>query len=200
MSIFETIVNHFNEHIETASKSIESLTPHIAEAAFLAAQVLMDNKKILIAGSASTQASCQQLTHNLMGAINIERPSLPIINLEANFASIDSLHVRASDNYARQIQALAQEGDCLFIIADNSNEGTLIKTIQAAQQGQLKVIILCGELQKKLQQFIDDNCVLIPINRNQNNHSNLQLASLQFIIVQLLSELIEQQLFAGTNA
>ena len=47
MSIFEAIVNHFNEHLDATSRGIESLVPYLAEASNLLSQSLIEEKKIV---------------------------------------------------------------------------------------------------------------------------------------------------------
>lgn len=195
MSIFESIVTAFNEHTECTSRCIEEVTPFIAEAAHLAAHTLLAQGKIFCAASGKNQALSQQFCQNLLQHIHYERPSLPAINLEANSSSLVSLKNEAHDNYARQLQALANSDDLLVIISTAKNDKSLKKALRCAKENQLQVIILHCGLNPRFASLITDDMVNLEIPAS----SKFQALSLQFLIIQILSDLIEKQLFQGLN-
>ena len=198
MSIFEVIVNHFNEHLDTTSRSIEGLTPYIAEAAHLFSQTLLEEKKIICCTSGSSFAVGNQLCNNLLGKIDLERPSLPALFLAGNNATALSLldNNAVDENYAKQIQALAQPDDLLFLISSSGKEPNLVKALQAAKNRQMNIVAITSGESAEISSKIGKEHVNISILGITNN----QTLSLQFVIVQLLSELVEQLLFGTLNS
>lgn len=195
MSIFEAIVNHFNEHLDASSRSIETLTPYIAEAAHLFAHTLLEDKKVLCCTSGTALAVGSQFCNNLLGTTGLDRPSLPVQFLGANTANTLALldSNQANESYARQIHAFGQPGDLLFIISSDNRENALIQAIAAAKERQLHLVSLtCGDA-SDIPALISNEHVNIPLL----GVSHGQALSLQFVIVQMLSDLIEQQLFGG---
>lgn len=190
MSIFETIVNHLNEHIDATSSSIESLTPYIAEAAHLCAHTLLTGNKIFTAGNKFNQAIISQLCINLQVNSAVDRPSLPIMNLEANLSSFS-----LASSHEQQLQTFANKGDLFIAISDNGKEEELINAVSTAKQNALNIILINAGQNRKLPELIPDEMVIIQLPEL----STKQAASLQFLIVQLLSELIELQLFPGLS-
>lgn len=194
MSIFEAIVNHFNEHIDATSCSIEPVTPHIAEAAHLLAQTLIDDKKILCASSISCAAASHQFCQNLLGHIKFERPSLPAINLGNTISLTDNSNI--NDAYTKQINALGQQGDLLIVFSSNGDEEQLLNAIESAHSRHMKIITLTAGSSQKVANATPKDQVIIPLV----SPTPYQAINLHFILAQMLSELVEQQIFGAFHS
>lgn len=191
MSIFESIVIRLNAHLDTTSRSIESLTPCIAEAVQLFTESLADNKKIICCTSGDSQPAGRQFCNQLMHSSRLERPCLPALFLDTN--NIESL-IRNGNNhdiFARQIQTFAHEGDILFLISSSGDEKSLINALEAASAKKMHIVACTGGNFNDLPQRIPPS----EVNIGVSGLSSSQTACIQFLIAQLLSTLIEQQLF-----
>lgn len=185
MSIFEAIVNHFNQHIDASSRSIESITPYLAEAANLLSQTLTNEHKILCVTSSHSASAGQQFCHNMLASATIERPALPAILIQSNGAT-----------EAQQVQALGQENDLLFILSSSGDEEHLSHCIDNALNRNMNIIsIACGEASLISARTPKDQVHIalpgLPMH---------QSISLQFLIIQILSDLTEQQLFGNISS
>lgn len=191
MSIFEAIVNHFNAHLDASSNSIETLTPYIAEAIHLFTERLTEDNKIICCTSGSAQAAGKQFCDQLLNSATLDRPSLPALYLDTHnsIALID--HNAIDETYARQIQALGNEGDLLFLISSSGQEKTLINAINTATIKKMHIVAITAGKSNDISTKIPASEVNIPIH----GLSNIQTIGIQFLLAQILAELIEQQLF-----
>ena len=196
MSVFEAIVNHFNAHLDATSHSIESLTPYIAEAVHLFAETLTEDRKIICCTSGSAQAAGSQFCNQLLNSSNFDRPSLPALYLDPknSLALIDNNTV--DETYARQVQSFGNEGDLLFVLASTGQEKALINAIDTANNKNMHIIAITGGEHNDLSSKIPASEVNIPIL----GLSNTQTIGIQFLLAQMLSELIEQQLFGSIDS
>ncbi|WP_299074680.1 SIS domain-containing protein [uncultured Paraglaciecola sp.] len=196
MSIFEAIVNHFNEHIDATSRSIDSLTPYIAEATHLLAQTLTEDKKIICIAAPSCFAAGQQFCHNLLGNNTLARPALPAIFLNnSNTAAAVLSNDDHQQIHATQISALGQEGDLLLIFSFSGEEAALAHAMNAASNRQMNIVSIASGKATTIANQTPKDQVHIPMH----GFNIQQSINLHFVLAQMLSELIEQQLFGNLN-
>ena len=192
MSIFEAIVNYFNEHIDNVSGSIETLTPYLAEAANLMSHTLIQNQKILTVSSPICFSAGHQFNTNLLSHTQLLRPALPSIFL--NHANIANAACQSPETlFSQQVSALGHKGDLLFLLSSSGNEQALLNCIDSALQRQMNIIsINTGEAQE-----IALNTPKDQVHIKLSSHTPMQASNIQFLVSQLLSDLVEQQLFGG---
>jgi phosphoheptose isomerase len=195
MSIFESIINSFNGYINATSSCTEPLTPYIAEATHLLAATLLHEKKIFCCSSGNAFAVAQQFCADLGNSHNLQRPGLPALLLGAmqqhSLSMIDQN--LQHDMYARQLQALAQEGDLLFVVSSSGQEKALLAAIHTACERNMPVITLTGGPHQEISQASGHNAVNIAIR----GLSNSQTLAIQFLTAHMLSDLVEQLLFGN---
>lgn len=121
------------------------LTPQILTAGQELANCILNDGKILVVGNGSTAFIGQIFTAHLMYRFERDRPGLPAISLNADATMISSLSDESrSDQYSRQIKALAKTGDCLLVISTTGNYASLMEAVSTAQELELLVIALTG--------------------------------------------------------
>ncbi|HEY9032711.1 MAG TPA: SIS domain-containing protein [Pseudomonadales bacterium] len=193
MSIFENIINGFNGYIDAISGNTEPLTPHLAEAAHLMAHTLLEERKIFCCTSGHAFAAGQQFCANLGNSQNLQRPGLPTVFLgnsqQHTLAMIDQQ--QSGSIYARQIQALGQPGDLLFVIATSGQEKPLLQAVQTAGEQQIACIAMAGGPHPDIHNALCSQSVNIPLRCESYG----QLQAMQFLAVCLLGDLVEQLLF-----
>ncbi|MCK5880787.1 MAG: hypothetical protein KAG18_02860 [Sinobacterium sp.] len=184
--MFEHIVTHFNEQIDTASMNTESLTPFIAESATLLAQTLAQ-------GSIYSCTSCDNFVagfelNRLLLSLNSDvRPSLPSIFLNLNQLNIGRNNSQA---LASQLQHLAKPSDLLIIFSLSGNEPELSSCLADSQELNLPCLLIAPN-NSPLTQLLSDKDSLIPLPELKQK----SLIQLQVSLAHLLIELAEFSLF-----
>lgn len=197
MSIFESIVNSFNAHLDLTSQNIESLTPCIAESVHLFSAALLADKKIICCTSGDNYGTGMQFCHNLLNSTSLQRPGLPAIFLGAYPSSMVAMIHSESANeiYTKPLQALSLENDVLFIISSNGNEKCLLKAVDMAHEKHMPIVTLTSNRHNELAVKHTPSDALITVQSENTSH----ILGIQYLISLILSELVEQQLF-GTQS
>jgi phosphoheptose isomerase len=172
----------FAQHMELHSACASAAMSQIILASEAIVNCLLHDKKLLSCSSGSGNYLAQMFCTHLIDGFDVERPALPAIYL-------------APDNngdIVKQINALASEGDTLFILAYKPDE-VLIKAIQAARQRNI-CIILCTNnepLMSKLSEL--DITIALPAA------NNIRSLEMQTTVIHALCQLIENHLFGETT-
>ncbi len=189
--MFEHIVTHFNEQINTASMSTESLTPSIAESATLLAQTLNQ-------GSIFSCTTCEnfiagfEINRLLLSLNSDSRPSLPSIFLNLNQINIGRNNPQSLSS---QLQHLAKPNDLLIIFALTGKEEELAYCLQESFQLQLPCLLIAPK-NSPITQLLSSKDSLIPLPELKQK----PLIQLQVSLAHLLIELAEFNLFGITEA
>jgi D-sedoheptulose 7-phosphate isomerase len=146
VQIEERVRQLFEMHIETKIAAADALSGLIARAAIRLTECLLNDGKILICGNGGSSANCMHFAHAMLNHFEVERPSLPVLNLCSDSTSLSAL---ASDNhysqiFARQIQALGQEKDVLLLLTTNGNSDSMLQALDAADERGMDTIALSG--------------------------------------------------------
>lgn len=191
--MFETIVNTFNEHLETVSRTIEPLTPLIADAGEMMATTLLNDNKIICCANGPSAHTASLFTSYLLNRFEQERPSLPALTLSLDGATLSGIAQDSGINelYAKQIRALGQPGDLLLSISPTGEAGNLAQAIRAARDREMTVVVFSGADGGDLGALLshEDLELRIPaINKARIRETHL-------LIVHCLCAIIDQQLF-----
>ncbi len=193
MSLFESIVNHFNANIDVTSRNIESLTPHIAEAIHLFIEALSENRKILVCASGDSEASGRHFCQRLFYNSQLPRPSLPALFLEAGHSNSFFEQELQNETYSRQLQSFSTNGDILLIFSTSGVETSLLKAIEYANDNNVHLVVIAGGDNNDIANAVPSSEVVIPCL----GLTTIETIGLQFQLGLLLSTLIEQELFGN---
>lgn len=146
MELEDRIFSHFHNSMDICAQTIEHYTPLIAEASELMLNCLVSEQKIICAGNGASASIASQLATLLMNRFRHERPGLPCLSLNGSDTILSGIAQDSSyaEVYARQIQALGQAGDILFVISSDGKDASLVQAIQAAHDREMQVIALTG--------------------------------------------------------
>ena len=154
------------EHV----KVFQALSAHeiasINDAAKLIAEILASGRKLLLCGNGGSAADAQHLAAEFVGRYEAERAALPAIALTTDTSALTAL----SNDYgyehvfARQVEALAAEGDCLIAISTSGTSPNVIAAVMAARKRGCRVIGMTGSKGKKLAS-LSDICIMVPSER-----------------------------------
>jgi D-sedoheptulose 7-phosphate isomerase len=160
------IENSLKDHIELFEKVLETELSIIEECAELIFETLENGKKILICGNGGSAADAQHLAAEFVGRYETERKGLPAIALTTDTSALTALgnDYGFERIFARQVEALAAEGDLLIAISTSGNSPNVISAVMSAREIGCKTLGVTGAKGKKLASLCD-KCVLVPAER-----------------------------------
>lgn len=162
----DLVSNSFAEHGETIGKMTAAGFDQVRQCGALIVETFKGGGKILVCGNGGSAADSQHIAAEFVGRYETERRSLPAIALTTDTSALTAL---ANDYeferiFARQVESLANEGDCLIAISTSGNSPNVIAAAMEARRKGAKVICLTGADGKKLAS-LSDAAVLVPSKR-----------------------------------
>lgn len=160
------IERSLNQHLDVFNKVLGEITGSIEDCAKLLIETFRAGKKVLICGNGGSAADAQHIAAEFVGRYETERTALPAIALTTDTSALTAL---ANDYdferiFARQVDALANDGDCLIAISTSGNSRNVIAAVMTARNRGCKVVGMTGANGKKLAS-LSDACILVPSDR-----------------------------------
>lgn len=162
----DTVRRSLQQHIDTFGAVLGSGTTEIRECAEMIFDVVSNGGKVLVCGNGGSAADAQHIAAEFVGRYETERRALAAIALTTDTSALTAI----SNDYgfervfARQVDALAREGDMLIAISTSGDSPNVIAAVMSARRAGCKVIGMTGEKGKKLASLCD-RCILIPSSR-----------------------------------
>ena len=162
----DILSNSFTEHSETFEKLVAGGLESVRRCGELLVETFKGGGKVLVCGNGGSAADSQHIAAEFVGRYEKERRSLPSIALTTDTSALTAL---ANDYdfervFARQVESLANTGDCLIAISTSGNSPNVIAAAMEARRKGAKVICLTGADGKKLAS-LSDAAVLVPASR-----------------------------------
>jgi D-sedoheptulose 7-phosphate isomerase len=160
------IASSLTQHLDVITKLSGSQTGIIQECADLLFLTLSEGRKILLCGNGGSAADAQHLAAEFVGRFEAERRAFPAIALTTDTSALTALanDYNVERIFSRQVEALANEGDCLIAISTSGNSPNVIAAVMAARTRGCKVIGFTGEKGKKLASLCDLS-IMVPSSR-----------------------------------
>jgi cytidyltransferase-related domain len=154
------------QHIEVLEKVLGEQAYLVESCAQVIFEAVSKGKKILICGNGGSAADAQHIAAEFVGRYESERRALPAVALTTDTSALTAL---ANDYgfekvFARQVEALASEGDVLIAISTSGNSPNVISAVMKAREKKCRTIGLTGMDGKKLASLCDA-AVLVPSRR-----------------------------------
>jgi D-sedoheptulose 7-phosphate isomerase len=156
----------FSEHIDVMERVSAENGESIHECFEIMKSAIRRGNKILICGNGGSAADAQHLAAELVGRYEAERGALPAIALTTDTSALTAL----SNDYgferifSRQVEALANEGDCLIAISTSGNSPNIISAVMTARSAGCSIIGMTGSEGRKLAALCDA-CIMVPSKR-----------------------------------
>ena len=183
----------FGSSIEAKITTADLLSGVIAKSAQRLVHCLLNDKKILICGNGASAANCLHFSSALMNHFEVERPSLPVIALTTDNAIMTALadENAYADLFAKQIQAIGQEGDVLLVISTSGNADSIMRAVDAANERGMDIVALSGRDGGILANHLgpEDIEVRISIDNDARIHE------MHLFVLHCFCDLIDQSLF-----
>jgi D-sedoheptulose 7-phosphate isomerase len=143
----EDRVKHlFGVSIEANIAAADTLAADIAKAGLRLVNCLLNDGTIFLCGNGGSAANCLHFSAAMLNHFEVERPPLPVIVLAADMAALTAVSNdgRYDQVFARQIQALGQQGDVLLALSTSGNSDSVLQAVNAANDRGMDTIALSG--------------------------------------------------------
>ena len=187
------IGNSLYEHIELFHLLRSNYEANISKCAELILRTLQAGKKVLLCGNGGSAADAQHIAAELVGRYESDRIGLPAIALTTDTSALTALANDYSFEriFARQVEALANDGDLLVAISTSGNSPNILAAVMTARNQGCKVLGMTGANGKKLASLCDA-CLMIPSTRTA------RIQEAHITVAHIWCEMIEERYTNGT--
>jgi D-sedoheptulose 7-phosphate isomerase len=193
MSLQDRILNHFTDSIQIQQDVMISQCELIEYASQRLVTALLNDKKILCCGNGASATSAQLLSSAMLNQFERDRPSLPVIALTTDSATLTAIanDYHFDDIFAKQLRALGQSGDLLVIYTDGNNSANIAKVITTAHDKEISVIALTGNNGGLISPLLRETDIEIRVP----SPSSARIQEAHVLVTHCLCDLIDHQLF-----
>lgn len=165
-SVDDAVSASISEHREVFDAFEDAVGEAIRNAAKLISTTFSTGGKVLICGNGGSAADAQHIAAEFVGRYETERIALPAIALTTDTSALTAL---ANDYnferiFARQVEALGREGDCLIAISTSGNSPNVLAAVMAARSRGMKIVGFTGANGKRLA-GLSDAAIMVPSER-----------------------------------
>lgn len=171
-----TIADQIKSSIAVKQDLLNSaeLTGKIEEAAHILINALGSGRKVLFAGNGGSAADAQHLAAELVNRFGFDRPALPAIAFTTDTSVLTSVGNDSGfiNVFARQAEALGNEGDVFVAISTSGNSENLVAALEVCNKKKLITIGLTGASGGKMEKLCNC-CIRVPSSdtpRIQESH------------------------------
>lgn len=153
----EIIQQRIAEHINLAQALYQQQGEKIEVAASVLAWALKTGKKVLFCGNGGSAADAQHLAAEFVGRYLLEREGLPAIALTTDTSILTAVanDYDFANVFARQVQALGNNGDVLIGISTSGNSPNVVRAIEVAKAKGIATIGFTGQGGGKMRELCD---------------------------------------------
>ncbi|MGR8998587.1 MAG: D-sedoheptulose-7-phosphate isomerase [Gammaproteobacteria bacterium] len=141
----KTFISDLEQH-QLVIKRLVDCSEVIEAAGQLLIQTLKQGGKLLLCGNGGSAADCQHIAAEFVVRYEKKRQALAAIALTTD-SSILTAHANDFDFetvFSRQVEAIANEKDCLIAISTSGNSKNILKAVQTAKLKGMTVVALTG--------------------------------------------------------
>ena len=148
------IVNYLNQSSEIAEYQL-TLIDEIVKVTEVCIETLNNGGKILFCGNGGSASDSQHLAAELVGRFMKNRKPIPAISINTDTSVLTSISNDFGYNYvfSKQIEALGNEKDTLFLLTTSGKSKNIIEAGNKAKEIGLSVISMSGNNIQELKEF-----------------------------------------------
>ena len=185
----DKIIKAFEDSISVKQQFLKDHIDTIVEVSRLIADTFNRGGKLLLFGNGGSSTDASHIAAEFVNRFMRDRPAFPAIALNTDMAVITSIanDYDFTDIFARQLKALAQDGDVVIAISTSGSSPNVLKAIDVARKKKLKIIALTGAKGDKLASR-SDYIFVVPSSvtpRIQETH-----ITLGHVICQMVEEIL----------
>jgi len=147
--------------------------------------------KLLLFGNGGSAADAQHIAAEFVNRFLIDRPPLPAIALTTDTSALTSI---ANDDdykevFAKQVRALAKEGDIALAISTSGNSANVLVAIDVCKQLKITTIGLTGGNGGKMAGKVD---FLLKVSEGRNSP---RIQETHILVGHVIFDIVDQKLF-----
>lgn len=148
--------------------------------------------KLLIMGNGGSAADAQHLAAEFVNRFLIDRPALPVLALTTDTSILTSVGNDFSyeDIFARQIEALGQEGDLVLGISTSGNSPNVVEAVKSARRKNIRTAALTGGSGGRLASLSD-------ITLNVPTEATPHIQETHLWIEHMLCRLVDERMYGS---
>jgi D-sedoheptulose 7-phosphate isomerase len=177
----------------SVKKQTVTMSADITRAALKLASCLENKHKILTCGNGGSAGDAQHFSSEMLNRFERERRALPAIALTCDNFTLTSIanDYNFDDVFAKQIDALGQNGDTLLAITTSGNSANILKAVKIAHKKSMNIIALTGKDGGKLKYNLTTNDIELRVMSN----STARIQEVHLLIIHCLCDIIDKYLF-----
>ena len=183
--------DYFNASIALKQEilSNQEFLAHCEKAISLILKCLYGRNKLLIAGNGGSAADAQHFVSEIVGRFKIERSAFPAIALTTNSSILTAIANDYSFDrvFARQIEAMGQEGDIFIGFSTSGNSANVIYAAKKAKKMGLYTISFIGNKGGKLKD-VSDLSIIVPSDETP------RIQEIHILLIHIICEEFEIQI------
>ena len=185
----ELINSAFNEHIDLAKETLNSIAVKIEESSEVIARSIESGGTIFWCGNGGSAADSQHIAAEFVGRFKKDRKPLRSISLTTDSSVLTCIANDYSyeEIFSRQLSALARSGDVLVGITTSGESDNIKQVLIQAKKMKIKTIALLGKKGGICKDYAD-----VPLIIPSNTTARIQ--EIHILIEHLLCELVEKKL------
>ena len=148
------IVNYLNQSSDIAEYQL-TLIDEIVKVTEVCIETLNNGGKIIFCGNGGSASDSQHLAAELVGRFMKNRKPIPAISINTDTSVLTSISNDFGYNYvfSKQIEALGNEKDTLFLLTTSGKSKNIIEAGNKAKEIGLSVISMSGNNIQELKEF-----------------------------------------------
>jgi D-sedoheptulose 7-phosphate isomerase len=189
MNISEFVQDAFADHTAIAEATARAMPEPLARWVAACTACITEGGKILFLGNGGSAADAQHLATELVVRYKDDRAPIAAIALTTDTSLITAAgnDIGYDNVFARQVAALANEGDVVVGLSTSGNSENVVRAMAAAAEAGAIRVALTGEGGGKLAQNSD---ILLAIPSN----ITARIQEMHILLGHLLCEALEQEL------
>lgn len=192
----DVIEKVLSESIEIKNKILEdaSLLDLIEEISLVIIKAYQKGKKVILFGNGGSAADAQHIAGELVNKLSLERKALPAIALTTDTSILTSIanDYDYSKVFARQVEALAEEGDVVIGISTSGNSSSVLEGIRTAKKKRVCTVGFSGRRGGELSHIVD-------IALKVPSEDTPRIQEVHIVIFHIICCLVEKKLFGSSS-
>jgi D-sedoheptulose 7-phosphate isomerase len=177
--------------VKAAVLESAELLEKITQVAAIVTAAYKNNKKTLLAGNGGSAADSQHIAGEFVSRFYFDRPGLPSIALTTDTSIMTAIgnDYGYEKLFARQVQAMGNEGDVFIAISTSGNSPNIIKALEVCKEKGITSIGLTGMSGGKMATLCD-LCLNVPSNETP------RIQEVHILIGHIICCIVEEELFS----
>ena len=190
----ERTVDRLRDLADLARRVADELAGEVADVAEVAAEAILGGRKLMFCGNGGSAADAQHLATEYVVRFHEDRSALAALALTTD----TSLLTAGANDYgfervfARQVDALGQPGDVLFLHSTSGQSPNLLRAAEMARERSVTTVALLAKGGGSLAGAVD-HAIVLPTDRGAHAQE------LHLAIGHIICELVEERYHADRS-